>query len=393
MNAKQKPVYLDYQATTPLDPSVRTAMMPFLEEHFGNPHSNDHEFGWTAAKAVTKSRQQIADLINADDEEIIFTSGATESCNLALRGVVAQFSNSARKRIVTVSTEHPAVLETVEDLRKLGLDVVILPVSSTGILDLDQFQSVVNGDTLIVSVMAVNNEIGVIQPIREIAQICHTVGAIFHCDATQAPSRLEVDVERWQVDLLSISAHKIYGPKGIGALFVRSGVKIKPIITGGTQERGHRGGTLAPALVTGFGIACERASEQLNEDACRMRELTNYLLQEIQSMIPIIRLFGHPTQRVVGNLNLGIPGVAGEEVARSLARQVAISSGSACSSANSEPSRVLCALGLNMDIAYTSFRISLGRFTTRQEIDDVITAMRNCSLFSSRTNYYVKHTP
>ena len=275
------PVYLDYQATTPVDPSVREAMLPFLGEVFGNPHSSDHRFGWEAARAITGARASVAALINADDDEIVFTSGATESCNLALRGIANRSGNRRRNRIVTLATEHPAVLETVLDLGCSGFDAIVLPVDADGLLNLDHLDKVLDERTLIVSVMAANNEIGVLQPIAEIAARCHDVGALFHTDATQAAGRISIDVDDWNVDLLSFSSHKVYGPKGAGALFVRSGVQLKPIITGGSQERGLRGGTLSPALIAGFGAACEVAMERQEEDQAHMETLTRRLCKAL----------------------------------------------------------------------------------------------------------------
>ncbi len=365
------PIYLDYQATTPIDPRAREAMMPFLEDRFGNPHSGDHSFGWEAARAIREARGSVAALINADDDEIVFTSGATESCNLALRGIANQPHNRRRNRIVTLATEHPAVLETVLDLGCSGFDAIVLPVDTDGLLNLDHLEEALDEQTLIVSVMAANNEIGVLQPIAEIAARCHGAGALFHTDATQAAGRIPIDVDDWNVDLLSFSSHKAYGPKGVGALFVRSGVKLKPIITGGPQERGLRGGTLPPALIAGFGVACEVAMERQEEDRANMEALTRRLYAALLDSHPTMRLFGHAVKRLPGSLNVGFPGLPAEEVIRNISDHVAVSSGSACASATSEPSRVLLALGLDADIAATGIRISLGRFTTAKDIDRV----------------------
>ena len=368
-----KPVYLDYQATTPIDPDVCDVMMPFLGDLFGNPHSSDHSFGREAYRAIRDARASVAALINADDEEVVFTSGATESCNLALRGVAAYSADDGgRDRIVTLTTEHPAVLETILDLGQLGFDVVVLPVASDGLLDLADLDEVLNERTLIVSVMAANNEIGVLQPISEIAARCHAVGALFHTDATQAAGRMPVDVDEWAVDLLSLSSHKVYGPKGVGGLFVRSGVKVKPIITGGSQEGGLRGGTLSPALVAGFGAACELAAARQEEDRAHIEALTKRLYTGLKQANPKVRLFGHAERRVAGNLNVGFPGIPAEEVIRNTAQHVAVSTGSACASATSEPSKVLLALGLDPHVAMTGIRISLGRFSTEEDVDTAI---------------------
>ena len=318
---KSRPVYLDNQATTPMDPAVREAMWPYLTEQFGNPHSNAHRFGWVASEATRDARAQVAGLINADDDEIVFTSGATESCNLALRGVANRAGNGRRDRIVTLATEHPAVLETVHDLGRAGHDAIILPVERDGLLELDKLECALDERTLIVSVMAVNNEIGVLQPLADIAARCHAAGALFHTDATQAAGRLPIDVDDWNVDLLSLSSHKVYGPKGIGALYVRSGVQLRPIITGGSQERGLRGGTLPTALIVGFGAACELASEKQDEDRSRMQALSARLYRDLREAHPHLRLFGHERHRVAGNLNIGFPGISAEEVIRSGRRE------------------------------------------------------------------------
>ena len=369
------PVYLDYQATTPLDPSVRDTMWPYLTEQFGNPHSSNHQFGWYASEAVQHARAQVAELINADDDEVIFTSGATESCNLALRGVVNYTGNQQRNRIITLATEHPAVLETVRDLARKGTEVTILPVKPDGVLDLAKLEDVLDDRTLLVSVMAVNNEIGVLQPLEDIANLCHASGALFHTDATQAAGRMPINVDDWHADLLSLSSHKIYGPKGIGALYVRCGVELEPIITGGSQERGLRGGTLPTALIAGFGAACEIALERQEEDRLHMEALSLHLYQNLREAHPNLHLFGHRQYRVAGNLTIGFPGVPAEEVIGYTAQHIAISTGSACSSTTAEPSKVLVALGVDLDTAATGLRISLGRFTTKAEIDTTITVL------------------
>ena len=370
-----KPAYLDYQATTPTDPQVRDAMMPFFEHHFGNPHSSDHCFGREASRAIRDARASVAALINADDDEILFTSGATESCNLALRGIANRSGNGQRNRIVTLATEHPAVLETVLDLGRSGLDAVVLPVGADGLLNLAHLDRVLDECTLIVSVMVANNEIGVLQPIAEIAALCHAVGALFHTDATQGAGRIPMDVDEWKVDFLSLSSHKIYGPKGVGALYVRSGIQIKPIITGGSQERGLRGGTLPPALIAGFGVACDIAATRLEEDQAHIGALTKRLYSGLRRENPAVRLFGHAERRVIGNLNIGLPGLPAEEVIRNTADHIAVSTGSACASATSEPSRVLLALGLDPQTAATGIRISLGRFSTEEDVDTAIAAL------------------
>ena len=343
-------------------------MLPYLEEKFGNPHSDGHVFGWEASDAVKSARAKVAELINADDDEVVFTSGATESCNLAIRGLVKADTES-RNRIVTVATEHPAVLETVKDLQRSRFDTVILPVERDGLVNLSVLKDALDDKTLIVSVMAANNEIGVIQPIEKIAEICHSVGAIFHTDATQAVGRIDVDVENWGVDLLSMSAHKVYGPKGIGALYIRSGVKVDPIITGGMQEFGLRSGTVPTALVVGFGEACELANYEFANDARRIDSLTKQLYCCLEKRFPNLQLFGHTEKRIAGNLNVGLLGLSAQYIVKKVSNRIAISTGSACSSAIYEPSRVLIALGYSREVAETGIRISLGRFTTSQEIE------------------------
>lgn len=363
-----KPVYLDYQATTPLDPAVRNAMRPYWGERFGNPHSADHGYGAEAARAIRHARAQVAGLINADDEEIVFTSGATESCNLALRGVANRASNGPRNRIITVTTEHPAVLETAQHLGRRATDTIILPVDSNGILDIARLDAVLDKRTLLVSVMAANNEIGVLQPVPEIAARCRAVGALLHTDATQAAGRLPIDVDEWGVDLLSLSAHKMYGPKGVGALFVRSGVIIEPMITGGGQEEGRRSGTVAAPLVVGLGQACELAERNSVAEPRRINYLTARLYDHLRSACPTMRLFGDADRRLPGSLSIGFPGIPADLVVRNLSDRVAISTGSACASTTAGPSRVLLALGLDTETADTALRVSLGRFTTEDDV-------------------------
>ena len=365
----QTPIYLDHQATTPLDPAVREAMQPYWEARFGNPHAIDHSYGMDAALAVRHARAEVACFINADDDEIILTSGATESCNLALRGVAGRGRSGQRRRIVTVATEHAAVHETALALAGSADDTLVLPVGPTGTLDLDRLDAALDGRTLLVSVMAANNEIGTLHPIPGIAERCRRAGVLLHTDATQAAGRIPIDVEAWDVDLLSISAHKMYGPKGVGALFVRSGVEIAPMITGGGQERGLRSGTLATPLVVGFGAACALAREKLADDRDRMERLTARLLRSLRDSHPDMRLFGDATHRLPGTLSVGFPGLPATRVARRLAGAVAVGTGSACASARETPSRVLLALGIDPETASTALRISLGRFTTESEID------------------------
>ena len=371
------PVYLDYQATTPLDRRVAEAMAPYWNETFGNPHSSGHRFGWDARQAVEVARTQVANLIGADDDEIVFVSGATESCNLALRGVVA--TTTDRRQIVTLATEHPAVLETVRWLRNRGCEIDVLPVMPNGLLDLPVLASALSSRTLLVSVMLVNNEIGVIQPLSEISQLCRSVGAMLHTDATQAVGRMHVDVDELGVDLASLSGHKVYGPNGVGVLYIRnrSGLRLEPIMTGGAQEGGIRPGTVATPLVVGLGCACEIAANEWRCDAERLRVLTARLRSHLTEAIPNLRMFGHPERRIPGNLNLGVPGVLAERLVNAVADRIAVSTGSACSTGSPEPSRVLLALDVGAEVAATGVRISLGRFTTQDHVDAASASLRD----------------
>ena len=362
-------VYLDYQATTPVDPRVLEAIRPYFETSFGNPHSINHSYGWDAFDAVQLARGQIADFIGADEDEIIFTSGATESCNLAIRGIAKAFRNSKKNHFVTVATEHPAVLSTIQDLKHIGCKVTVVPVKSDGLIDLVAFERALDERTALATVMAVNNEIGVIHPLKEIGELCRANKILFHTDATQAAGRINIDVDTWNVDMLSFSAHKVYGPKGVGALFVRRGTPIEPILTGGQQERGVRPGTVPVALVVGFGKACYIAANEWSQDMTRISRLTLCLKEGLQQTCSKIRLFGHPYHRVAGSLSLGFPGVVAYKVIEMVSSKLAISTGAACSSGNMEPSRVLLALGLEPEVAESAFRISLGRFTSDEEID------------------------
>ena len=384
---KTRPAYLDNQATTPVDPRVREAMFPFFDGRFGNPHSGDHLYGWEASDAVQVARAQVAQLIGADDDEIVFTSGATESCNLALRGI-AKVSEGRRNKIITLATEHPAVLETVQELGRARFEIIVLPVASDGLLDLADIEQVLDDRTLLVSIMAANNEIGVLQPMNDIADLCHATGALLHTDATQASGRIEVDVHAWGVDLLSLSAHKVYGPKGVGALFVRSGVQIEPIVTGGGQERGLRPGTVPASLAVGFGEACRIASEQWEEDAHRMSELTTYLKAGLLDACTNVRFFGHLQERLPGSLSVGFPRVSADEVLHTVSDRIAVSTGSACASGTAAVSRVLLALGLDPEIAATGVRISLGRFTNKQEVETALTAFSEIASIANGKEYY-----
>ncbi len=369
----RKPIYLDYQATTPLDPRVFAAMRPYLEEHFGNPHSAEHAYGWIAHEAVEEARRHVAALIGARPEAVIFTSGATESNNLAIRGVFAALS-SRRDHVVTVATEHKCVLETVRWIARHGGRATILPVDRNGLVDLTQLAAAIDERTALVSVMAVNNEIGTIQPLAEIGALCRDRGVYFHTDAAQGFGKIPLDVDRMGIDLLSISAHKIYGPKGIGALYVRTSaprVQITPLILGGGQERGLRSGTLAPHQCVGLGEAARIAAAEMAKDAEHARRLFLRLWQGLQDAVPGILLNGHPQQRWWGNCNVTIPDVRAEELMARIP-DLAISSGAACGSGSGEPSYVLRAIGRSKEEAERTLRIGFGRFTTMEEIDHAI---------------------
>ncbi len=369
MLRNSKPIYLDYQATTPLDPRVLDAMMPYFTSNFGNPHSRSHAYGWEAEEGVEKARAQVAAIIGGDEKEVIFTSGATESNNLAIKGV-AEFYKDRRDHIVTAVTEHKCVLDTCRHLEQKGFRVTYLPVQANGLIDLDQLRAAVTDKTSIVSIMAVNNEIGVVQPLKEIGEICHAKGAFFHTDAAQAVGKIPIDVNAMNIDLLSISGHKIYGPKGIGALYVRRRPRVRLVaqINGGGQERGMRSGTLAPALCVGLGEACAIARAEMPEEAVRLRRLRDRFLKAIGERLPEIHVNGDLENRVPGNLNVSFAYVEGESLMMGIKR-LAVSSGSACTSASLEPSYVLRALGVEEEMAHTSLRIGFGRFTTEEEVD------------------------
>jgi cysteine desulfurase len=372
VNSSKHPIYLDYQATTPCDPRVVEKMLPWFTEKFGNPHSRNHAYGWEAEAAVELAREQIAALIGADAKEVIFTSGATESNNLALKGV-AHFHKDKRDHIVTVVTEHKCVLDTCRHLEQEGFRVTYLPVQQNGLIDLAQLEEAITDKTALVSVMAVNNEIGVVQPMAEIGALCRAKGAYFHTDCAQAVGKIPLDVNAMNIDLMSISGHKLYGPKGIGALYVRRRprVRLVPMINGGGQERGMRSGTLATPLCVGFGEACAIASQEMAAESERLRGLRDRLLSGIQARLPEVYINGDLHRRIPGNLNLSFAFVEGEGLMMGV-KDLAVSSGSACTSASLEPSYVLRALGLEAEMAHTSLRFGLGRFTTEAEIDYAI---------------------
>jgi len=365
-------VYLDAQATTPLDPRVLDAMMPHMLGMYGNPHSKSHAYGWEAADSVDVARKQVADLIGADAKEIIFTSGATESNNMAVKGV-GRFYKESKSHVITLVTEHKCVLDSCRQLQQEGHEVTYLPVQTNGLIDLAQLEAAITPKTALVSVMAINNEIGVLQPMEEIGRICKANKVFFHIDAAQAIGKIPVDVDKWNCDLMSISGHKVYGPKGIGALYVRRRprVRLEPIMNGGGQERGLRSGTLPHPLVAGLGAACEVASMEMERDAEHIGRLSFKLRDSLISQIPNIVINGDMDQRYQGNLNVSFAYVEGESLIMAL-KDIAVSSGSACTSDSLEPSYVLRALGVEEDMAHTSIRFGIGRFTTESEVDHAI---------------------
>jgi cysteine desulfurase len=365
------PIYLDYSATTPVDPRVAQKMIPFLTEHFGNPASRSHSFGWTTEAAVEEARSHVAALVNCDPKEIVWTSGATEAINLALKGA-AHFYRDKGKHLVTVKTEHKATLDTMRELEREGFEVTYLDVMENGLLDLDSFKAALRSDTSVVSVMYVNNEIGVIQDIAAIGEICRARGIIFHVDGAQASGKVPVDLAKLKVDLMSFSAHKTYGPKGIGALFVRRKprVRIEAQMHGGGHERGMRSGTLATHQIVGMGEAFRLAKAEMATENERIRMLRDKLLKGL-SEIEEVYVNGDLEQRVPHNLNISFNYVEGESLIMAI-KDIAVSSGSACTSASLEPSYVLRALGRNDELAHSSIRFTVGRFTTEEEVDYAI---------------------
>ena len=376
MSGLQLPIYMDNQATTPLDPRVLEAMMPWLTTKFGNAASRSHSFGWEAEAAVDQAREQVAALIGASAKEIVFTSGATESDNLALKGIAEAYRERG-DHILTQVTEHKAVLDTCHRLERSGCRVTYLPVDSDGLINLEDLRSAIDGKTILVSIMAANNEIGVIQPVAEIGQICREKNVLFHSDAVQAAGKIPLDVNAMCIDALSLSAHKLYGPKGVGALYVRRRnpkVEIAEQVNGGGHERGMRSGTLNVPGIVGFGKACEIAVQEMSAEAERLRLLRDRLRQRLESALDQVRVNGSLEQRLPGNLNMSFAGVEGEALLMGLS-DVAVSTGSACTSAALEPSYVLRALGLGDEIAHSSLRFGLGRFNTEAEIDYAATRL------------------
>ena len=369
------PIYMDYGATTPCDPRVVDVMVPWLREHFGNPASRSHAWGWEAEAAVEKAREQVAELIGADPREIVWTSGATESNNLALKGA-AHFYHSKGRHLITVKTEHKAVLDTMRELERQGFEVTYLDVLEDGLLDLDVLKAAIRPDTIVVSVMAVNNEIGVIQDIDTIGKLCREKGIVFHVDAAQATGKIEIDLKTLPVDLMSLASHKTYGPKGIGALYVRRKprVRLEAQMHGGGHERGMRSGTLPTHQCVGMGEAFRLARLEMDQDNAKAKALHDRLLKGLADVEQVF-LNGHPTQRVPQNINMSFNFVEGESLIMGI-KGLAVSSGSACTSASLEPSYVLRALGRSDELAHSSLRMTIGRWTTEQEIDYAIETIR-----------------
>ena len=370
------PIYLDYSATTPVDPRVAEKMIPYLTEQFGNPASRSHSFGWSAEKAVEHAREEVAKLVNADPKEIVWTSGATESNNLAIKGA-AHFYKGKGKHLITMKTEHKAVIDTMRELEREGYEVTYLDPQPDGLLDLEKFKAAIRPDTVLASIMLVNNEIGVIQDIAAIGEICREKGVIFHVDAAQATGKVVIDLAKLKVDLMSFSAHKTYGPKGMGALFVRRKprIRLESQMHGGGHERGMRSGTLATHQIVGMGEAFRIAREEMATENERIRYLRDKLLKGL-SDIEEVYVNGDMEQRVPHNLNISFNFVEGESLIMAI-KDLAVSSGSACTSASLEPSYVLKALGRNDELAHSSIRFSIGRFTTEADIDYVISLLKN----------------
>ena len=366
------PIYMDNHATSPLDPRVLEAMLPYFSQKFGNAASRNHSFGWDAEQAVENAREQIARLIGASAKEIIFTSGATESDNLAIKGIAEMYKERGN-HIITQVTEHKAILDTCKRLEKYGYRVTYLPVKADGLIDIEDLKRAMDDKTILVSIMFANNEIGVIQPVAEIGKLCHEKGVIFHTDGVQALGKVPVDVNAMNIDVMSLTAHKLYGPKGVGALYVRRRnprVQISAQIDGGGHERGMRSGTLNVPGIVGFGKACEIAGAEMAEEAARLTAMRDYLRDKLDSALDYVEVNGSWEHRLPGNLNMSFVYVEGESLLMGI-NDVAVSSGSACTSATLEPSYVLKALGLGDDVAHSSIRFGLGRFNTQAEVDYV----------------------
>ena len=373
---QRRPIYLDYAATTPVDPRVRDAMIPWLTERFGNPASRTHAYGWEAEKAVEEARSRVAELVGCEPRELVWTSGATEADNLAIKGV-AEFYRDQGRHLITLQTEHKAVLDSVKALEARGFTATYLPVQENGLVDVDELERALRPDTLLVSVALVNSEIGVIQPIEEIGALCRERGILFHVDAAQATGKVTIDLQKLDVSLMSFSAHKTYGPKGIGALYVRRRprVRLEAQMHGGGHERGFRSGTLPTHQMVGMGEAYRLARAEMSDELPRIRALRDRLLAALQEL-PGIHLNGDLEHRVPHNLNVSVESIEGDALLLSLGEELAVSAGSACTSASLEPSYVLRALGRSPELARSALRLTLGRFTTAEEIDTAIRLLR-----------------
>jgi len=374
-----KQIYLDNQATTPLDPEVFSAMSPWFTEKFGNASSRNHTYGWEAEEAVEIARESVAAIIGSLPKEIIFTSGATEANNIALQGVAKNYQNQGR-HIITLKTEHKAVIDVCQHLSEDGFDITYLPVDKDGMLNVNKFEDAIRDDTIFASVMHVNNEIGVIQPIKELGAICKNKNVIFHVDAAQSVGKIPLNIDDMGIDLLSISAHKFYGPKGVGALYIRRKdprVQLQPVMFGGGHERGVRSGTLPVPNIVGMGRACDLAADVMNEENLKITTLRDALLQGIRDKNPNALVNGSMEKRVAGNLNMSFPGVNNEAIIAAIP-EIAISSGSACTTSTMEPSHVLLALGMSKEEAYSSLRFGIGRFNTEEDIHIAVKSINGC---------------
>ena len=374
-----KQIYLDNQATTPLDPEVFSAMSPWFTEKFGNASSRNHTYGWEAEEAVEIARESVAAIIGSLPKEIIFTSGATEANNIALQGVAKNYQNQGR-HIITLKTEHKAVIDVCQHLSEDGFDITYLPVDKDGILNVNKFEDAIRDDTILASVMHVNNEIGVIQPIKELGAICKNKNVIFHVDAAQSVGKIPLNIDDMGIDLLSISAHKFYGPKGVGALYIRRKdprVQLQPVMFGGGHERGVRSGTLPVPNIVGMGRACNLAADVMSEENLKITTLCDALLQGIRDENPKTLVNGSMEKRVAGNLNMSFPGVNNEAIIAAIP-EIAISSGSACTTSTMEPSHVLLALGMSKEEAYSSLRFGIGRFNTEKDIHIAVKSINGC---------------
>ncbi len=372
-----KPIYMDYQATTPIDPRVLEAMLPYFTEKFGNCHSRTHAYGWEAEDGVEKAREKVANLINAQPSELIFTSGATESNNIAIKGVARFYKNQGKNHIITTAIEHKCVLDSARHLEPEGFKITYLHVDSKGLISLDELQNAITDRTSLISVIALHNEIGVIQNLKGIGEICRNRNVFFHTDAAQAFGKILLDVRDMKIDLMSISGHKIYGPKGVGALYVgkKPRVRLQPIFSGGGQERGMRSGTIPTPLVVGLGVAAEIASAEMTKDLEHIKRLSKIFIDEILKL-PHVNLNGSKTNRYMGCLNISFACIEGESMIGAI-KNIAVSSGSACTSASLEGSYVLKALGVDEELAHTSIRFGIGRFTTEKEVEIAIKSVKD----------------